>query len=107
MPDGTGDGDYLRALEAGVCRALSAAQPDLAIYLAGADPFEGDRLGRLKLSKNGLEQRDRLVFDLCLASGIPVAVTMAGGYARRIEDTAEIHFATVRTAGEFARRFAG
>jgi acetoin utilization deacetylase AcuC-like enzyme len=107
LPDGTGDRAYLEALEKGVCRALSAAQADLAIYLAGADPFEGDRLGRLKLSKSGLAERDRLVLDLCHASGVPVAVTMAGGYARRIEDTAEIHFATVRIAAEFARRCAG
>jgi len=107
LPDGTGDSAYLQALERGVCRTLSAAQPDLAIYLAGADPFAGDRLGRLKLSKDGLAQRDRLVFDLCHASGVPVAVTMAGGYARRIEDTAEIHLATVRIAAEFARRCAG
>jgi acetoin utilization deacetylase AcuC-like enzyme len=103
LPDGTGDRDYLRALERGVCRALSAAQADLAIYLAGADPFEGDRLGRLKLTKSGLATRDRMVFELCHASGVPVAVTMAGGYARRIEDTAEIHFATVRIAAEYAR----
>ena len=87
LPDGTGDRDYLQALEKGVCRALSAAQADLAIYLAGADPFEGDRLGRLKLTKSGLAARDRMVFELCHASGVPVAVTMAGGYARRIEDT--------------------
>jgi acetoin utilization deacetylase AcuC-like enzyme len=107
LADGTGDSDYLHALEKGVCRALSAAQPDLAIYLAGADPFEGDRLGRLKLTKNGLAARDRMVFELCHGSGVPVAVTMAGGYARRIEDTAEIHFATVRIAAEYAGRAAG
>ena len=107
LPDGTGDRDYLQALEKGVCHALSAAQADLAIYLAGADPFEGDRLGRLKLTKSGLAARDRMVFELCHASGVPVAVTMAGGYARRIEDCADIHFATVRTAAEFARRAAG
>ena len=107
LPDGTGDAAYLQALEAGVCRALSAAQPDLAIYLAGADPFEGDRLGRLSLSKNGLAQRDRLVFELCHCAGVPVVVTMAGGYARRITDTAEIHLASVRIAAEFAHRFRG
>ena len=86
-----------------MCHALSAAQADLAIYLAGADPFEGDRLGRLKLTKSGLAARDRMVFELCHASGVPVAVTMAGGYARRIEDCADIHSATVRTAAGFAR----
>jgi acetoin utilization deacetylase AcuC-like enzyme len=103
LPDGTGDGAYLDALEKGVCRALSSAQPDLAIYLAGADPFEGDRLGRLKLTKGGLAARDRLVFELCHGAGVPVAVTMAGGYARRIEDCAEIHFTTVRIAADYAR----
>jgi acetoin utilization deacetylase AcuC-like enzyme len=103
LPDGTGDRDYLHALEKGVCHALSAAQADLAIYLAGADPFEGDRLGRLKLTKSGLAARDRMVFELCHASGVPVAVTMAGGYAHRIEDCADIHSATVRTAAGFAR----
>jgi acetoin utilization deacetylase AcuC-like enzyme len=102
LPDGTGDRDYLDALEKGVCRALSAAQADLAIYLAGADPFEGDRLGRLKLSKSGLAARDRMVFDLCRSAGLPVAVTMAGGYARRIEDCADIHFTTVRIAAGYA-----
>jgi acetoin utilization deacetylase AcuC-like enzyme len=100
LPDGTTDRDYLAALEAGVCRALSAAQPDLAIYLAGADPFEGDRLGRLAVTKDGLAARDRLVFELCRAAGVGVAVTMAGGYAHRIEDSVDIHFTTVRTAAE-------
>lgn len=104
LPDGTGDAEYLRELERGICHALSAAQADLAIYLAGADPFEGDRLGRLALTKPGLESRDRLVFDLCKSVGLPVAVAMAGGYGRRIEDTVDIHFATVRIAAEmFAR----
>lgn len=100
LADGTGDEIYLRELERGVCHALSAAQADLAIYLAGADPFEGDRLGRLALSKAGLEARDRMVFDLCRSAGLPVAVAMAGGYGRRIEDTVDIHFATVRIAAE-------
>jgi acetoin utilization deacetylase AcuC-like enzyme len=98
LPDGTGDAEYLAALEKGVCRALSAAQADLAIYLAGADPFEGDRLGRLKLSKAGLGRRDRLVIGLCQACGVPVAVVMAGGYAHRIEDTVDIHFTTASIA---------
>jgi acetoin utilization deacetylase AcuC-like enzyme len=83
-----------------VCRALSAAQADLAIYLSGADPFEGDRLGRLKLTKPGLAARDRMVFELCHCAGIPVAVAMAGGYGKRVEDTVDIHFETVRLAAE-------
>ncbi|MEX0957851.1 MAG: histone deacetylase [Burkholderiales bacterium] len=107
LPDGTGDDAYLRALDHGVCYALSAAQPDLALYLAGADPFEDDRLGRLALTKSGLRARDDLVIRLCRDAGIPVAVVMAGGYARQIEDTVDIHFSTVRVAAEFARGCAG
>ncbi len=100
LPDGAGDGLYLAALEAGLRRALEAARADLAIYLAGADPYAGDTLGRLALSKAGLMARDRLVFDACRRSGVPVAVVMAGGYARPIEDTVEIHAGTVQIAAE-------
>lgn len=98
LEDGTEDEAYLEALERGVQRALNEAGADLAIYLAGADPYVGDRLGRLALSKEGLMQRDRLVFEMCGRVGLPVAVTMAGGYARQVEDTAEIHFQTVQAA---------
>jgi acetoin utilization deacetylase AcuC-like enzyme len=101
LPDATGDEAYLAALERGLCSALSASQPDLAIYLAGADPFVGDRLGRLALTMAGLRARDRLVLALCREAGAAVAVTMAGGYARNIEDTVEIHFSTVRIAAGF------
>ena len=104
LPDGTGDAAYLEALEQCVCHALSAAQADLALYLSGADAFEGDRLGRLRLSKAGLSARDRLVFELCQSAGIPVAVAMAGGYGRRIEDTVDVHFETVRLAHEVLAR---
>jgi acetoin utilization deacetylase AcuC-like enzyme len=100
LPDGTRDDAYLGALEKAVCRALSAAQADLAIYVSGADPFEGDRLGRLKLTKAGLAARDAMVFALCQSAGIPVAVTMAGGYGWRVEDTVDIHFETVRLAAQ-------
>jgi acetoin utilization deacetylase AcuC-like enzyme len=103
LPDGTGDEEYLAALERGVCTALSAAQPDLAIYLAGADPYRGDRLGRLGLTKSGLVKRDRMVLELCRAAHIPVAITMAGGYARQVEDTVDIHFNTVQLAAELVR----
>jgi acetoin utilization deacetylase AcuC-like enzyme len=106
LADGTSDDPYLDALEKGVCHALSAAQPDLAIYLSGADAFEGDRLGRLKLTKRGLAARDRLVFELCQSAGIPVAVAMAGGYGWRVEDTVDIHFETVRLAAQVATRVA-
>jgi acetoin utilization deacetylase AcuC-like enzyme len=100
LPDGTADGDYLDALEIGVERALAMACADLAIYLAGADPYVGDTLGRLALTKDGLAGRDRLVFDHCRRAGLPVAVVMGGGYAKDIRDTAEIQFETVRIASE-------
>lgn len=74
------------------------------IYLAGADPFEGDRLGRLAVTKAGLQARDHLVFEICAASALPVAVAMAGGYAKNISDTVDIHFATVDIAAQYLRR---
>jgi acetoin utilization deacetylase AcuC-like enzyme len=75
----------------------------LVIYLAGADPYAGDRLGRLALSKAGLAARDRMVLDLCRRAGIPVAIVMAGGYARQVQDTVDIHFQTVRVAAGMAQ----
>jgi len=103
MPDGADDAVYLAALESGLRTALDRAGAEIAIYLAGADPFFHDRLGRLNLTKAGLSSRDRLVFDICRSRGLPVAVTMAGGYAEEVEDTVAIHFETVRLAAEFAR----
>ena len=102
LADGTGDEDYLAVLEAGLARALDLARAELAFYLAGADPYEGDSLGRLALSKAGLAARDRLVLERCRAAGLAVVVLMAGGYGRRVEDTVDIHLATVRTAVEMA-----
>ena len=95
LEDDTGDEAYLAQLEAGARQALERAQADVAIYLAGADPFVGDRLGRLALSKEGLAARDRLILDLCREAGLPVVVTMAGGYGRDVVDTVDIHFRTV------------
>lgn len=97
LDDDTDDDAYLDALRWGLSR-LPWADTGLAIYLAGADPFVEDTLGRLALSKQGLAERDRLVFDWCAAAGTPVAVVMAGGYARCVEDTVDIHFQTVRLA---------
>jgi acetoin utilization deacetylase AcuC-like enzyme len=102
LPDGTGDAAYLEALDAGLREALARARADLVIFLSGADPYLDDKLGRLKLTKEGLAERDRLVLRRCRAAGLPVAVTMGGGYARRVEDTADIHFQTVRLAAETA-----
>lgn len=102
LPDGTEDGPFLEAVEAGIGKALEGRDFDLAFFLAGADPFLGDRLGRLALSKQGLLERDRLVFTACQNAGIPLAVVMSGGYAASVADTVDIHFNTVRLAGEFA-----
>jgi acetoin utilization deacetylase AcuC-like enzyme len=98
LPDGADDGEFLDALEEGLERALEESRAELAIYLAGADPFEDDRLGRLSVSKEGLAERDRLVLESCRERGIPVAVTMAGGYARNVEDTVEIHLQSIEKA---------
>lgn len=100
LADGTGDNEYLEALASGLSRAMCDARPELAIYLAGADPYAGDRLGRLSLSKIGLLERDRLVLRLLGEAGVPVAVTMAGGYAPQISDTVDIHFQTVKAVLE-------
>jgi acetoin utilization deacetylase AcuC-like enzyme len=100
LEDGAADAAYLAALEKGLKQALALAQADLAIYLAGADPFVGDRLGRLALTKLGLAERDRMVFDYCQAASLPLAITMSGGYAPQIDDIVDIHFQTIRAAVE-------
>ncbi len=100
LPDATEDDAYLDALEAGLARAIALAGADLAIYLAGADPYYDDRLGRLSLTKAGLAERDRVVFHYCRRAGLPLAISMAGGYARSIADTVDIHAQTVATAAE-------
>jgi acetoin utilization deacetylase AcuC-like enzyme len=102
LPDGTGDRDYLEALERGLGESFARAAPQLVIYLAGADPYRDDRLGRLALSKAGLLERDRRVLEECRRRGVPVAIAMAGGYARDIDDTVDIHYATVRLAAGLA-----
>ncbi len=96
LPDGTGDDDYLRALDGALARAIALARPDLVFYLAGADPYAGDKLGRLALSKAGLAARDRRVLTTCDEVGARLVVVMAGGYARDVQDTVDIHFETVR-----------
>jgi acetoin utilization deacetylase AcuC-like enzyme len=98
LPDGTGDHDYMDALHRGLTEALGRCRPDLAIYLAGADPFVDDRLGRLALTKAGLIARDEYVLASLRAHGVPVAIVMAGGYARNIADSVEIHCNTLRVA---------
>jgi len=103
LPDGTGDNAFLLALGERLERVLDLEDWNLAIFLAGADPFEGDKLGRLRVTKSGLAQRDRMVLEGCQERGIPVAVTMAGGYAREVEDTVDIHFQTVKRASDVLR----
>jgi acetoin utilization deacetylase AcuC-like enzyme len=98
LADGTGDEEYLRQLERGLAGMLERSRPQLAIYLAGADPYEGDRLGRLALTKAGLARRDVHVLSTLHAGGIPVAIAMAGGYAREIDDTVDIHAQTILAA---------
>jgi acetoin utilization deacetylase AcuC-like enzyme len=101
IPSGTGDDRYLTALTDALDHALPRARAELAFYLAGADPWEGDRLGRLNLTKAGLRARDELVLDRLLDAGIAVCVVLAGGYAEDIRDTVDINAAT---AAEVARR---
>ena len=96
--DGTGDETYLAALERHLPAIVERHAPDIVCYLAGADPYEGDRLGRLKLTIDGLAARDRLVFDLCRRRDIPIAVTMSGGYAPDVEAIVTIHCNTIREA---------
>jgi acetoin utilization deacetylase AcuC-like enzyme len=98
LPDGAGDDVFLSALELHLPDVLAAFRPDLVIYLAGADPWREDRFGRLGMSKEGLEERDRYVLGLCREMGLPTAIAMAGGYARDTEDTVDIHVRTLRLA---------
>ena len=100
LADGTGDDAYLTALAETLPGVLSASAPDLAIYLAGADSHEGDRLGRLCLTFEGLARRDVMVLDACREVGIPVFITIAGGYGRNIDDSVKVHLNTVRVASE-------
>jgi acetoin utilization deacetylase AcuC-like enzyme len=105
LPDGCGDHEYLQALESALDELDRRFAPGLVIYLAGADPFEGDRLGRLKLSYDGLEARDRRVFDWAWQRRIPLAFAMAGGYGIKIEETVQVQFNTWRVAVEYWQRW--
>ena len=83
---------------------LREARPDLVVYLAGADPHEGDKLGRLRLTVEGLHRRDAVVVQLCREIGVPVCATMSGGYGRDVRDTVQVHMNTVRVLQSFAGR---
>ena len=106
LPDGTGDGEYMAHLAAALDVVL-ATGPDLVFYVAGADPYEGDRLGRMRLTEAGLRQRDAIVFGRCRAERVPVAVTMAGGYAPDVDAIARIHAGTIEEAAQSARLWGG
>jgi acetoin utilization deacetylase AcuC-like enzyme len=105
LPDGCGDVDYLAALEQALDELDRRFAPGLVIYLAGADPFERDRLGRLKLSFDGLEARDRRVFDFAWQRRIPLAFAMAGGYASDIAETVQVQLGTFRVALDYWARW--
>ena len=103
LPDGASDEVYLAALEQALHALFTRFSPQLIIYLAGADPHEGDRLGRLKLSMRGLAERDRLVLEAARERNLPVAIAMAGGYGKKIEDTVAAHLQTVCLANDYCR----
>ena len=97
LPDGTGDSRYLRELEQAL-PAVLASGPQCVFYLAGADPYEDDQLGGLRLTREGLRRRDRMVIERVAEAGLPLVITLAGGYARHVEDTVAIHAATIEEA---------
>ncbi|MBU3623789.1 histone deacetylase [Polynucleobacter sp. AP-Latsch-80-C2] len=105
LPDGCDDSQYLQELGNCLNQLESRFTADFIIYLAGADPHEGDRLGRLNISKEGLRMRDALVFEFAQTRNLPVAISMAGGYGKEIESTVDIHFQTIMTALLFQKTY--
>jgi acetoin utilization deacetylase AcuC-like enzyme len=97
LPDGAADATFLQELE-GALPKVMASRPECVFYLAGADPYEHDQLGGLRLTKDGLRRRDRMVIATVRAAGVPLVITLAGGYARRVDDTVDIHVATIEEA---------
>jgi len=104
LPDGTGDPDYLAILEKYLHRSFEEFSPQLLFYVAGADPYQEDQLGGLALTMEGLAQRDAVVLGYAQRNQVPTAVTLAGGYARKVEDTVTIHVNTVKAAIQAAQR---
>lgn len=107
LDDGATDADYLPLLARHLDEVLERHRPEFVFYLAGADPFEGDRLGRLKMTIDGLRARDELVLGRCRSLGLPVAISMSGGYAHDIEAIVTIHANTIAVAAALAERVAG
>ena len=105
LADGCDDQIYLQSLNQCLEKLDSRFKVDFVIYLAGADPHEGDRLGRLKLSKTGMRLRDETIFQYALDKQLPLAFSMAGGYGKEIESTVEIHFQTIQTALHFQQQY--
>lgn len=104
LPDGTDDAAYLEVLRTHVPGVVQQFRPDMVWYLAGVDPYGGDKLGRLALSLDGLRQRDHYILSTCIEAEVPVVITMGGGYAPQIEDIVEAHCNTIRTACRLAAR---
>ena len=104
LPDGTGDADYLAILEKYLHRSFEEFSPQLLFYVAGADPYQEDQLGGLALTMEGLAQRDAVVLGYAQRNQVPTAVTLAGGYARKVEDTVTIHVNTIKAAIQAAQR---
>jgi acetoin utilization deacetylase AcuC-like enzyme len=98
LADNTTDDIYLDALRLGILEAFEYSKPEMVIYVSGADAFVDDQLGRLSLTKTGLAQRDCFIYHQCQKVGLPIAVVMAGGYAKNIDDTVDIHFQTISCA---------
>ena len=105
LPDETGDEAYLATLQQSLEILDTRFKPNCIIYLAGADPHEGDRLGKLSLTREGMRQRDEAVFQYGLDRQIPIAFSMAGGYGKEIQSTVDIHFQTIQTALHFQQQF--
>jgi acetoin utilization deacetylase AcuC-like enzyme len=104
LADGVGDSEYIHRLESGYHAALAMFKPELVVYVAGADPYCEDQLGGLALTFEGLVERDRLVIGEALRHGVPVAIVLAGGYARNVEDTVTIHANTAAVARDILKK---
>jgi acetoin utilization deacetylase AcuC-like enzyme len=105
MEDGSNDSTYLTSLEQCLGDLSNRFKADCLIYLAGADPHEGDRLGRLNISKDGMRLRDETVLQYALDRRLPIAISMAGGYGKEIKSTVDIHFQTIKTALQFQQKY--